>query len=339
MYSRHVKVYIKSVAISLALSFTAITNAAATPDFTESTLPTMVSFSQWINISNRGEITFYTETSLRWKKNRPTIFAGSMGILENLGNSLMQPCYAIGNVDNSFGSVNSVGGNSIEITADQVIGEVPDGDYKITTYKFSQILSEPVKSIHTKFEYNYCRGVHRPLTIAIYDETGRIKVFFDQRFNSEPLAGVTVSQSSYFWNENQRFYPCPPANPALQEGYHTERTICDSINPFVSGITISDSLFVEAKKAREKFIADEVLKKAEADQAAAELKAKEEAEARAAFEKAAIENSIRDKAAADKAAKDKAAATKKVTITCTKGKLTKKVTAVKPKCPTGYKKK
>jgi len=28
---------------------------------------------------------------------------------------------------------------------------------------------------------------------------------------------------------------------------------------------------------------------------------------------------------------------KKVTITCTKGKLIKKVTAIKPKCPSGYK--
>ena len=30
-------------------------------------------------------------------------------------------------------------------------------------------------------------------------------------------------------------------------------------------------------------------------------------------------------------------ASKKTTITCVKGKLTKKVTAVKPKCPSGYK--
>jgi hypothetical protein len=30
---------------------------------------------------------------------------------------------------------------------------------------------------------------------------------------------------------------------------------------------------------------------------------------------------------------------KKLTITCIKGKMTKKVTAVKPKCPSGYKKK
>jgi len=35
----------------------------------------------------------------------------------------------------------------------------------------------------------------------------------------------------------------------------------------------------------------------------------------------------------------KAASLKKTTITCVKGKLTKKVTAVKPKCPKGYKKK
>jgi len=41
------------------------------------------------------------------------------------------------------------------------------------------------------------------------------------------------------------------------------------------------------------------------------------------------------KAAADKVA----AASKKITITCVKGKLTKKVTAVKPVCPKGYKKK
>ena len=78
--------------------------------------------------------------------------------------------------------------------------------------------------------------------------------------------------------------------------------------------------------------------------AAAELKAKQEAEAKEAAEKLAAEL----KAAADlkakqeaeaKAAAAKAAALKKKTITCIKGKLTKKVTAVKPVCPAGYKKK
>jgi hypothetical protein len=58
---------------------------------------------------------------------------------------------------------------------------------------------------------------------------------------------------------------------------------------------------------------------------AAELKAKEEAVARAAADKAAAET--------------RAAAMKKTTITCIKGKVTKKVSAIKPKCPAGYKKK
>ena len=56
----------------------------------------------------------------------------------------------------------------------------------------------------------------------------------------------------------------------------------------------------------------------------------------------AADKAVADKAAAleaaDKAA-DKVAAKKKTTITCINGKLTKKVTAVNPKCPAGFKKK
>jgi hypothetical protein len=40
-----------------------------------------------------------------------------------------------------------------------------------------------------------------------------------------------------------------------------------------------------------------------------------------------------------KLTQDKASAKKKLTITCVKGKLTKKVTGTTPKCPSGYKKK
>ena len=58
-----------------------------------------------------------------------------------------------------------------------------------------------------------------------------------------------------------------------------------------------------------------------------------------AAEKAALDKAALDKAAADKAAAAKAASVKKTTITCVKGKLIKRVTAVKPKCPAGYKKK
>ena len=49
------------------------------------------------------------------------------------------------------------------------------------------------------------------------------------------------------------------------------------------------------------------------------------------------EKAATEKAATEKAATEKAASTKKTTITCIKGKMTKKVTSLKPKCPTGYK--
>ena len=103
-------------------------------------------------------------------------------------------------------------------------------------------------------------------------------------------------------------------------------------------------LIVEAQaeaKSIEAKAAAELKAKQEADaKAAAEFAAKLEAEAKAAAElKAKQEEEA--KAAAELKAKQeaeaKAVASKKKTITCVKGKLSKKVTAVKPKCPSGYK--
>jgi hypothetical protein len=84
------------------------------------------------------------------------------------------------------------------------------------------------------------------------------------------------------------------------------------------GINYSQPIYryLDLIKEAETFVATQIaLEKAEA-KAAAELKTKQEAEAKAAV-----------------------AVKKKTTITCVKGKLTKKVTAVKPLCPKGYKKK
>jgi chemotaxis protein histidine kinase CheA len=102
----------------------------------------------------------------------------------------------------------------------------------------------------------------------------------------------------------------------------------------------------DAKAAADLKAKQEADAKAAADKAAADLKTKQEADAKVAADKAAADlkakKAAEAKAAAAKilaAAKAKAAATKKTTITCVKGKLTKKVTAVKPICPKGYKKK
>lgn len=84
---------------------------------------------------------------------------------------------------------------------------------------------------------------------------------------------------------------------------------------------------IAAAEITEKNRLSELKAKQEADaKAAAELKAKQEADAKAAAELKAKQE-----------AEAKAAANKRTTITCVKGKLTKKVTAVKPKCPAGYK--
>jgi M6 family metalloprotease-like protein len=92
-------------------------------------------------------------------------------------------------------------------------------------------------------------------------------------------------------------------------------------------------LQAKAKEEAEAKAAAELKAKQEAEaKAAAELRAKQEAEAKAAVE-------LQAKQEAEAKAAAKLAATKKTTITCVKGKLTKKVTAMKPACPAGYKKK
>jgi hypothetical protein len=100
---------------------------------------------------------------------------------------------------------------------------------------------------------------------------------------------------------------------------------------------------LRAKQEEEAKAVVELKAKQEAEaKAAAELRAKQEAEAKAVAELRAKQEA-EAKAVAELRAKQEAAAklaaTKKTTITCVKGKLTKKVTAMKPACPAGYKKK
>ena len=95
----------------------------------------------------------------------------------------------------------------------------------------------------------------------------------------------------------------------------------------------------EAKAAADLKAKLEAEAKLAADKAAAELKAKQEAEAKLTADKIAADLKEKQDAEAKAAADKAAAASKKTTITCVKGKLTKKVTAVKPVCPKGYKKK
>jgi hypothetical protein len=154
------------------------------------------------------------------------------------------------------------------------------------------------------------------------------------------------SGGGYFvQKENIRYYIGP--NGGSQAGIKN----CNDSQQFpaaggMTGITATNKFLALIKEA-EDFVANEKKLEAiqEAARVAAELKAKQEAEAKAAAELKAKQDTeaIEAKASAElkvkQEAEGKAAALKKTTITCVKGKLTKKVTAVNPKCPVGYKKK
>ena len=165
------------------------------------------------------------------------------------------------------------------------------------------------------------------------------------------------SGSGYFVEkEGIRFYIAPTG------GFQWGITNCYGDTTFgigggITGITPT-FMFIDLVKQAETIVAEdkrqEFLKAEEALLAAefkakqeAELKAKAEEEARAKAEaeaKAKAEEEARVKAEAELKAKQvaeaKAAAEKKkITITCTKGKLVKKITAVNPKCAKGYQRK
>jgi hypothetical protein len=119
---------------------------------------------------------------------------------------------------------------------------------------------------------------------------------------------------------------------------------------FTEAIKLIESFSSGAStKYQERLIRLKLANELAAQKAAEEAKAKEIAAANAeAEEKARAElDALAEAAAAAKVAADlkakqnsaKVSQRKKVTITCVKGKLTKKVTAFNPKCPSGYKKK
>ena len=163
--------------------------------------------------------------------------------------------------------------------------------------------------------------------------------FFIQKGNVRYYLGAVGGFQAGITNCNAplgRFAPnggMSGVNPA-----HTSLALIREAEDFVANEKKLEAIQEAAR------VAAELKAKQEAEtKAAAELKAKQEADAKAAAELKAKQEAdakaLADQLAAEKLAATKAASLKKTTITCVKGKLTKKVTATNPKCPTGYKKK
>jgi hypothetical protein len=172
---------------------------------------------------------------------------------------------------------------------------------------------------------------HRELKKSHICDGDSGSMFFVEENNVRYLLGTT---GLGLVNNN-----CPP--PEMWYGFPSMSWI-DPKSKLRDLLKIAEGIVEEDRKreAEEVRLAAELKAKQEAEAKAAELKAKQEAEAKAAAELQAKQEA-EAKAAAELKAKQeaeaKAAALKKTTLTCVKGKLTKKVTAVKPKCPSGYK--
>jgi hypothetical protein len=125
-----------------------------------------------------------------------------------------------------------------------------------------------------------------------------------------------------------------------QADYRVRLSKPTTVPDYSEGKTLLDEI-VKGKSTRYQ----EELKRLEEEatvRAIAEANAKAEADAKAKIEatqKAIAEAEAKTTAElkAKQEAEAKAAVLKKTTITCVKGKLTKKVTGIKPKCPAGYK--
>ena len=173
--------------------------------------------------------------------------------------------------------------------------------------------------------------------------------------NTEQYGSVCDGDSGagfFVENGNSRYYLGPVGGQqAGIPNCRNDGSQSFGIGGGMTGITASNKFSPLIKEAEEIVAEDKRREFLQAEEArlAAELKAKQEEEAKAKAEaeakakaeeeaKAKAEEEARAKAEAE--AKAKAAAEKKkTTITCVKGKLTKKITAAKPKCPAGYKKK
>jgi Trypsin len=179
---------------------------------------------------------------------------------------------------------------------------------------------------------------HRELKQSHICDGDSGSVFFVEEDNVRYVLGTT---GLGLVNNN-----CPP--PEYDYPFPSMSWI-DPKSKLPSLIKVAEEIVAEDKRkefaiAEEARLAAELKAKQEAEakaKAEAEAKAKAEEEARAKAEaeaKAKAEEEARARAEAE--AKAKAASEKKkTTITCVKGKLTKKITAAKPKCPVGYKKK
>jgi hypothetical protein len=269
------------------------------------------------------------------RKVRVLVFALLLSLLTTPISSAAETCSQL--------NVPSLADDNLTITVSGMTTTEKTGSYQLTiTYKMLNGTSDK-KIDEGSFKIFYTDGTSEP-------QYGFFGTFFpgdnkERSYTWEYLKSKTPMSISY----NAGFFSSAPS--PLKLNWAPPGQICNLVSP-------------AAKAAADKAAADKAAAdKAAADKAAADKAAADKAEAaiaaanaatdaanakadaaNKAAELAAITAQLNAKAAADaktaanlalKLAKSKKAST----ITCVKGKLSKKVTGVNPKCPSGYKKK
>jgi hypothetical protein len=163
--------------------------------------------------------------------------------------------------------------------------------------------------------------------------------FIDDSNSLSALMRIHLSECGLLYFDINATQDVRTAIDACNEFLDSNNAAKDAQNAAISALALATTTL---QSAADKASAELKSKQEAEAKAAAELKAKQEAEAKAAAEFKAKQEA-EAKAAAELKAKQEAAAlaaaNKKITITCVKGKTVKKLTAVKPKCPKGFKKK
>jgi hypothetical protein len=309
------------VLILTCFSFVSFSPAMADTDYADTNLPKLTDIKITSKVISSKEIEFTLSITVSTIRNPLKTFYTRLW--EPKRDPLKPPC----GQENSFITLG---------------GELSGQSTGTQSYSFSKIYRSTNGN-------SLCAGVYTiapswELTwLRLVDSADHELVYWAEIGNSN---NIWVEQKSNIWDAAGLIRPnCPRATNADPKVY----TVCDlnfdfpskvlSTNVVITqeSLAAADKAAAELKAKQEaeaKAAADKVagdLKAKQEAEAAAELKSKQEAELRLAAEQIAL--ALKAKQEADA----KAAALKKTTITCVKGKLIKKVTAVKPKCPSGYK--
>jgi hypothetical protein len=331
----------KVIFLILILSVAFANTAQASPKYEDFYRPIIKSLTIDIPVTAKtkadGGYTYplkaFVDLTVRIHANTLTGFAFYLRNYQEVRGST--PCQSLHDTKISIGNSNYTGGEGNLAPLTGLLSRVSDSDWFLEKYRFeipinSNSFLKPcigkydIQVIHLRDIASHHKSIllNYGTPVPFYESLGR----FDSDWKLLPLPENACPLTT-----NSEFRSMPTA-------------CVENLNQQALGRTFKQEEIELAEREEDKTVAElkqkkELEAKLALERSIAEQKSKQEAEAKA---KTASEKLLEDaKAEAAKIlsdAKSKAQATlKKTTITCVKGKLTKKVTAVKPKCPSGYK--